>query len=279
MFQDKKTPAVVPPSESALTNAGSSPAEVSTETGIGGSIRDKIHERFKRMISKERSSDDPFNQVLDVIDAVEKKEDLVKEEEIKRLYEVWASTYYVLKREFTNAYALFYEIEEALDGWWVVSPNLGQWRPVGHMGNGYTFAAGVMKNHSPTAPLADKSLSVTFGMGDYKCGIGDETWLGRQTPISDELTGLEDCRGKSITEQYEASQKLYNSLMSFKLTIRMNHKQVGQKVAEIDLASLERHSLRQICQGLFVGLNNDVLMEIDPLALPCSSVPLLEAIS
>lgn len=240
------------------------------------SIRKKVGDQLKRLIRRERDLADPFNEILDVLDAAEKRSQREIEEDLKRLYEVWACSFDLLKEQFFKVFALFQDIEDLVEGWYTVSPNLGQWGPVGHDTNGYTFAAGVMKNHSRGAPYAEKSITVTFGMNEYKKGIGTELWLGRQSPISDFLTGLDDCAGKSIEEQYEASRKLFTTLKEYQLQIRLNHKNIGQKTAQIDLAQLEKHSLRSICQNLFVGLNNDILMDLDPLQLPCQSTPLIE---
>lgn len=277
MFEDKRgVPA--PQNNSGSAESEQSQRSLIGRTRSGESIADKIHAKFRKILKKDLDPDDPFHHVLGALDAKETEDLLEIEEDLRRLYLIWATEYEYLKQEFTAAYALFCEIEDLVQGWFVESPNLGQWRPVGQSSHGYTFAACISKNHRRGAPFPEKSLSITFGLSELRPGIGDETWLGRQTPISDVLTGLEDCSGKSLREQHDAVKKMVKLLYERRVTVRMNHKELGQHTAQIELDGLKKHSLRSVCQGLFVGLNNDILTQGDPLELPANSVPLLEAI-
>lgn len=271
MFDDRKKPQG--PRDLVPAARGTAPT-LREDTKV--SERKSFLEKLKSLFRAERDESDPFNQFLGMLEEAQQRDEREVLEDIKSSYHLWAESYELLKSQFHDAWGLFLEVEDTIEGWFQASPNLGRWGPVGVDKFGYTFAAGVAKNYRRGAPLSEKSITVTFGMEMPKTGIGDERWLGRQAPISDMLTGLGNCSGKSVAEQYVASKKLLHQLQNSKFHFRMNHKDIGQKTSVLGIEILEENSLREICKGLFVGLNKDIMPSIDQHLIERNGPRLLE---
>lgn len=203
-----------------------------------------------------------FNEFVDVLEQHEQGEAARHEEEIRALYEAWAKQFELLKREFNDLVDLFSSLERRLSGWFSVSPNLARWGSIACGRGGYTFAACIMKNHDRDAPLSEKSLSVSFGLEALPPGIGDERWLGWQGDPSDTLAGLSGCAPTNPRAQARAARALLERVNGCELMFRLNHHTIGQQACLLPLSILERYALRDLCQGLFVMLNNDVLSDL-----------------
>lgn len=208
------------------------------------------------------ASDKQFSKFLEVLSRHEQHKLESMENSVTQLYGVWAEEFERLKREFNLVFDLFTSLEQQLPGWYCVSPNLAQWRSVGIVKGGYTFAACIMKNHHRNAPLSEKSLSVTFALDEVSPGIGDERMIGRAGGLDDNLIGLQHCQSRTLREQFAGARSLVEKLEGRSISFRMNHKEIGQEVARLPLSLLEKHSLKELCQGLFVLLNNDVLEQL-----------------
>ena len=177
-------------------------------------------------------------------------------------YTHWANRFELLKREFNTAWDFFEDLEDRITGWYCVSPSLAPWKSVHCARDGYTFSACIMKNHHRDAPLSEKSLTISFGLQELPAGIGDERWVGRTGEISDSLIGLPACTGKSLREQHEGARHLKERILARDIYFRLNHTSFGQQCTRLPLSILEKHSLKDLCQRLFVLLNNDVLLEL-----------------
>ena len=136
------------------------------------------------------------------------------------------------------------------------------WRGVATSKMGYTFAGCIMKNHHRDAPLSEKSLSVSFGLEENPIGIGDERMIGYQGTVSDSLAGLGACAPKSLREQGDGMKALYQRLEKKQLVFRLNHRSIGQQTTKLPITILQEYSLRELCQGLFLMLNNDIISEL-----------------
>lgn len=205
-----------------------------------------------------------FNEFVDILDRYERNEFERHEDAVRALYSVWAEKFELLKGEFNAVWDSFVSLEHRLTGWFAVSPNLAPWKSVACGRGGYTFAACMMKNHDRHAPLSEKSLSVSFALDGLPAGIGDERWIGYQGIPTDTLAGFDACRGRemSAATRLEGAKALVERVGSWPIIVRLNHRTIGQQTATLPLSILSQHSLRELCQGLFVLLNNDVLSNL-----------------
>ena len=179
-----------------------------------------------------------------------------------RYYDKWARQYEKLKLEFNQAWDFFEELEQRIPGWYCVSPSLAPWKAVNCARDGYTLSACIMKNHHRDAPLSEKSLTVSFGLQELPPGIGDERWVGRKGEVCDKLVGLDACTDKSSREKHEGALHLKERIESRQIYFRLNHKSFGQQCTSLPISVLQQHSLKDLCQRLFVLLNNDILVEL-----------------
>ena len=205
---------------------------------------------------------DELEAIIDELEKHEAKRDDQLQAETNSYYHSWASKYEMLKEEFNQAWDFFDDIENRITGWYCVSPSLAPWKAVNCARDGYTFSACVMKNHHRDAPLSEKSLTVSFGLQELPPGIGDERWIGRAGEMDDQLLGLTACTDMSKREKHEGSLHLKERIESRQIHFRMNHKAFGQQCTALPISILEQHSLKDLCQRLFVLLNNDILVEL-----------------
>jgi hypothetical protein len=206
--------------------------------------------------------DTQFNEFIKVLEQREYQSVVAAQEAVDHLYTEWAEKFEILKSEFNSVWDLFQSVEDRVTGWFCVSPNLAPWKTVSSSKFGYTFAACIMKNHHRDAPLSEKSLSVSFGLDEQPIGIGDERLIGFQGAVSDSLVGLNGCNPKSLREQGDGVRELYRRLEPKQLVFRLNHRSIGQQVTKLPLSILQEYSLRELCQGLFLMLNNDIVSEL-----------------
>ena len=218
-------------------------------------------QNIRSVFAKERqvTRDYQFAQFIKILEQKEYHSQQKAKDAVHAIYTDWAEKYELLKSEFNSIKDLFQSIEESVTGWYCVSPNLAQWGAVGWGKSGYTFASAIMKNHHRKAPRSEKSLSVSFALDEKPVGIGDETLVGFTGHVTDSLSGLESCTSKSLREQGEGAKTLYHSLKDKSLVFRLNHNSVGQQIAKLPLSTLKEYSLRELCQGLFLTLNNDII--------------------
>ncbi len=203
-----------------------------------------------------------FGNALEVLRRHEKLSQSTMEQEAILLYESWAERFELLKREFNSAWELFSEIERSVPGWYCVSPALAPWKAVSSVKGGYTFSACIMKNHHRNAPLSEKSLTVTFGLDSLSPGIGDERLLGRTGDLDDNLWGYDNCTGLSLKQKNAAAVTLWKRMQNEHIVFRLNHKNLGQQSTYLPISILERYSLRDLCQRLFILLNKDQLFDL-----------------
>lgn len=221
-------------------------------------------QKLRSVFARERQvvCDNQFDRFIKILEQREFKSEQQAKHAIEVLYAGWAEKFELLKREFNNVRELFQGVEQRVTGWYCVSPNSAQWNAVASTKTGYTFASGIMKNHHRRAPRSEKSLTVSFALDEKPTGMGDESSLGYSGAIGDQLLGLEACSAKSLKEQADGVRYLHKQMEGKNIVFRLNHASVGQQVAKLPIAILEEYSLRELCQGLFLTLNNDILEEL-----------------
>jgi hypothetical protein len=221
-------------------------------------------QNIRSLFARERQDlqDFQFSQFLKILEQREYKSEEKAKEAVERIYADWAEKFELLKAEFNSVRDLFQEIENTVTGWYCVSPNLAQWGAVGWSRSGYTFATAIMKNHHRKAPRSEKSLSVTFALDEKPQGIGDESYVGFTGQVSDQLAGLSGCSAKSLREKGEGAKALYHAQNGKSIVFRLNHRTVGQQIAKLPLSILKEYSLKELCQALFLTLNNDIVSEL-----------------
>lgn len=219
--------------------------------------------RLSFMKERQAACENQFESFIRILEEREYHSVVKAREAIEEVYKDWAEKFELLKREFNAIRDLFQDVERRVTGWYCVSPNLAQWGAIGWGAKtGYTFASAVMKNHHRKAPRSEKSLSVSFALDEKPEGIGDEGLVGRRGAIDDALVGLSRCSPKSLQEQGDGVKALHDRIKDKNIVFRLNHRTVGQQVAKLPLSVLDEYSLRELCQGLFLALNNDVITEL-----------------
>ncbi len=218
----------------------------------------------RSVFARERQAlcDSQFEECMRILEQREYRSIQEAEEAVNNLYFEWAEKFEIVKAEFNSVWDLFHGVETRVAGWYCVSPNLAPWRSVALTKFGYTFAACIMKNHHRDAPLSEKSLSVSFGLDEAPIGIGDERLIGYKGVPTDTLVGLSQCQPKSLKEQGEGMRDMFRRLEPKQLVFRLNHRSIGQQTTKLPLSILEEYSLRELCQGLFLMLNNDVVSSL-----------------
>ncbi len=211
---------------------------------------------------RQAACENQFNEFIRVLEQREYESTRAAQEAVENLYVDWAQKYELIKREFNDVCDLFQSVENRVTGWYFVSPNLAPWKSVSCSKNGYTFAGCVMKNHHRNAPLSEKSLSVSFGLDENPVGIGDERMIGYQGTVTDTLVGLGGCTPKSLRDQGDGMKALYQRMEKKHIIFRLNHRSIGQQTTKLPLSILTEYSLRELCQGLFLMLNNDIISEL-----------------
>ena len=185
---------------------------------------------------------------------------------IEQDYQVWVFFFEMMKRQFRDLWDFLGVVESEVEGWFRIAPNGGPWDFLGITREGYNFAAGVEQNTRSHAPFPKKWLMVSLACGrGWPNGIGDERMLGRKQPITEDLVGLEKLEGKADDMQVKAAAELRKRTKKFPLIFEMYSEKVGQKCARIPLSVLDQHSLTELCQGLFLALNNDELPDLQKL--------------
>ena len=201
-----------------------------------------------------------FRSILSRLNTVQEIEWRSAEQRIESDYAEWSDYYRSLRKQFEELWDFFAVIEKDAGGWFRVAPNGGPWEFIGASTEGYNFAAGVEKNFRPGAPFPEKYLIVSIGYSTaYPTGIGDERMLGRASALSPELVGLHACTALNPRLREEAARKLKNKITEHPLMFQMSSKKVGQKAATVPVSILKTKSLVDLCQGLFVALNKDLL--------------------
>ena len=224
-----------------------------------GSKTKELLTTFKNL-GRRRSPTQEFKNLLEIMHLSEEERQKNMQLDLNKNYKIWADHFQMLKEEFNSLWDFFYSIEQEKKGWFCVSPLMTSWKAVGHKNReGYLFAATIVKNVDRNAPLPTKSLAISFGIEEWGGGIGDERELGRVAKISDNLVGLEGCAGKSINDQYQESKRLVSRIGQFPILFRLNHKEIGQETARLDLPILEKQSLVELSEKLFILLNKDLL--------------------
>ncbi len=211
-------------------------------------------------LTRRRSPTQEFANLLDMMNVSEEQRLKNMQEDLSLNYALWSEHFQMLKDEFNSLWEFFLSIEKQGKGWFCVSPFLVSWRAVGHSTrDGYMFGATIAKNKDRNAPLPEKSLAVTFAVEEWGGGVGDERELGRLGKVDDNLIGLTACSGKTIAEQYQASKRLLTRVGQFQILLRLNHKDVGQETAHLGLDILQKQSLVELSEKLFILLNKDLL--------------------
>lgn len=224
-------------------------------SGATGLMRDLL--RLRRS-----PRDEEFAAIVDNLEAYEARREQELEQTLQYNYAFWAERFELLKREFNAVWDFFDDIEQRIDGWYCVSPSLAPWKSVNFAREGYTFSACLMKNHHRDAPRSEKSITVSFGLEELPPGVGDERWIGRTGELTDMLAGLKNCGNKSLKEKAEGAQALKKRITTKDIYFRLNHVDLGQQSTRLPLSTLDEFSLVDLCQRLFVLLNNDVLTEL-----------------
>lgn len=234
------------------------------EKVTAGSLVESVTGMVSTVLGRDRNPVDQrsFNKFVTILAKYDLDESTKNEEIVKALYKDWASKFELLKSEFNSAWDFFCSLERQLTGWYAVSPNQAAWKAVACERGGYSFAACIMKNHHRDAPLSDKSLSVSFGLNGPVAGIGDERWIGWQGVPGDSLVGLPLHPKMSPRDQAKGAMSLIERISNTKLVFRLNHHKIAQQSATYPLSMLDHHSLKGLCQRLFMALNNDILADL-----------------
>ncbi|MCB0318421.1 MAG: hypothetical protein KDD56_06665 [Bdellovibrionales bacterium] len=216
--------------------------------------------------SLRQSFQERFNSFLKYLGGTENKNVKGLKEEILDNYKVWAAHFSLMNDQFSEVWELFGKIEKEVPGWYRAAPNEGQWGYLGLSKDGYSFSASIEKNKRRNAAYAQKWLWVTFAWGaTTQRGMGDERAFGRSAPIDCNLVGLNNCKAMDLEEQLKNTKHYRKHVEGLKITVGMHDSKLGQKVAKIELDSLSNYSLKEICQRLFIALNNDKLHEFSNL--------------
>lgn len=197
-------------------------------------------------------------------------------EEIDRNYLVWAEAYKMIHKEFSELWDLFYLIEQESDGWFRVSPK-GTQSFIDINEEGYSFSAGVEKNHSRGAPMPQKWLIVSLAHSDHWAnGLGDERSLGRPEPIDDKLIGIKKCNPQNLEKALEYVELIRARIENTPLVFQMFDENLGQRGVKVPLAILQKKSLYELCKNLFLALNKDAFKDFSQHLPPGIKVELID---
>ncbi len=220
----------------------------------------------------ESTSDFIFNDVLNRLnDAEAKKEQLIREELTKN-YNDWAYHIELLKEQFGEVWDLFGKIEDKVEGWYKGTSSYGQWGFMGASLYGYNFGASIhyspnkkpIMNHSH-AIGGSKVLSVSFACSftdKAGNGAGDERKIGRKSKLDHQLIGLENCKGITLSQQLEGSKYILENLNGHNLELVVYNDKFGICEKSGDINSLYENKLKDICQQLFIKLNQDEVINL-----------------
>lgn len=182
-----------------------------------------------------------------------------QQQEIQNDYEIWEEAYNLVHQQFSELWDFFNLIEHDSEGWLRVAPK-GTKTFIEINDEGYSFSAGVEKNGIRGAPLPERWLIVHLAHSDHwTAGLGDERNLGRPEPINDKLIGLKNCNPKNLDKAILAARELRRRAEETPLVFQMFSEKVGQRGAKVPLSVLKNHSLVDLCKGLFLALNKDLL--------------------
>jgi hypothetical protein len=186
------------------------------------------------------------------------------QQEIQNDYAVWQETYELVHQQFSELWDFFNLVEHDSEGWFRVAPK-GTKTFIDINEEGYSFSAGVEKNHARGVPLPSKWLIVSLAHSDHWTnGLGDERRLGRPAPIDDKLIGIKKCNPKDLDKALVAVKELRRRAEETPLMFQMYSDKVGQRGVKVPLSVLNEHSLMELCKGLFLALNKDVLDDFVP---------------
>ncbi len=217
---------------------------------------------LQKYTKRRRTPTQEFSNFLDFMNKSEKERNAYMSEEIKKNYKIWSEYFNILKDEFNSVWDFFETIQADSPDWKCESRFPVNWKAVAHLGEaGYAFSSSISKTKAIDSPLIEKGVSVSFAHEESGGGIGDELWLGRSTPISDELVGMSDCNAINLHEKYKASKKLVNRLSKFKIIFILNHPKYGQESTQLPTTILEKHSLVHLAEQLFLAVNNDMVQD------------------
>lgn len=210
----------------------------------------------------------------------QKKKELKDKESLWTLMEEaygnWAELYQFAHQSFADLWDLLNLIEQDSSGWFRVAPK-GNQTFVSIGDSGYSFAAGIEKNHTRGAPMPEKFILVTLGHSDHhKAGLGDERTLGRPEPIDDKLIGLAACNPKDPRKAFETCSSLLQKIESAEVTIRLYSETLGTRGVKVPLSTFKSNSMSQLVKGLFVALNHDQIKDLRTFFKPGTKIELIE---
>ncbi len=227
--------------------------------------------------SGSRTIDNEFNDILDGLNGAEQKKEQAIREELQRNYRDWADHINLLKEQFGEVWELFGRIQGKVNGWFRgKGGNYDQWGFMGASGYGYNFGAGIhyLGNSSPIfedgAKGGTKFLVVSYGCSFTERagnGIGDERDVGRTSKLDDKLVGLENCNGRTLSDQLSGSKHMLEKLDGHQLQLVVYNSKFGRAAKSVGIGFLYDNNLKEVCQRLFVRLNQDEVVEM-PQYLP-----------
>lgn len=218
----------------------------------------------------------PFLNLLKRLKWKSLKEAHSLQQEIQTDYQIWADTYNFVHKEFSELWDFFNLIENDSEGWFRVAPK-GTQTFIDINEQGYSFSAGVEENHSRGAPMPKKWMIVSLAHSDHwVSGLGDERRLGRHEPIDDQLIGLKKCNPRDLERARHGAKELRRRAEETPLVFQMYSEKIGQRGVKVPLAVLHSRSLVELCKGLFMALNKDLLDDLIAHLPPGFTVELLE---
>ncbi len=212
--------------------------------------------------------------------SLQKKKDLRDKENlwnlIEEAYGNWSELYEFAHKSFSELWDLLNLIEHDTSGWFRVAPK-GNKSFVSIGDAGYSFAAGIEKNHSRGAPMPEKFILVTLAHSDHHSdGLGDERALGRPEPIDDSLIGIKACNPKDARKAFETCSAMLQKIEGSKVVIRVYSETLGARGVSVPLSNFRTNSLSQLVKGLYVALNLDQVKDLRTFFQPGTKIELIE---
>lgn len=215
-----------------------------------------------------RTIDDEFDDILTGLNGAEAKKEQAIREELQGNYDNWAYHIRLLKEQFGEVWDLFGKIENKVLGWQRKSQSYGQWGFMGASGYGYNF--GALVEYKSQKDYKRKILGVCFGCSftdKAGNGAGDERDVGRTQDLDDNLIGLENCQDRTLSHQLSGSKYMLEKLDGHELFFLAHNDNIGRQAINTKIGFLYDHRLKEVCQKLFVALNQDEVIDL-PKYLP-----------
>jgi hypothetical protein len=219
-----------------------------------------------------RTFDDEFDDILTELNGVEAKKKQAIREELQKNYGDWAYHIGLLKEQFGEVWDLFGKIEEKVQGWYRGTSSYGQWGFMGASYYGYNFGVGIhyLGDERPVMRASNimggsKVLTVSFACSFSDRagnGAGDERDVGRTSKLDDQLLGLENCTGGTLSNQLSGSKYILEKLDGHDIQFFVYNSKIGRGAKPVGIGALYDHSLKEICQHLFVRLNGDEVIDL-----------------